>query len=149
MHFKFLFFLVFSFLFHIACKKQKKVTVIQKEKIEKQLKKKGIKVWIYDFDPIHKTFQFKKENTGIASGDPLRIAIRYFLDNNHLNGSFKELSLERIGMRNKKTAFIFSGRIQSEQEKKDLAIFKMALDSTITRNYFTKDYSIIINGKSL
>ncbi len=111
----------------------------------KKLKPAGINVWIYDFDPVKKSFQYQQVDTGIPTGDPIRVAIRYFLDNNHLNESFRDISLVRIGMQNQKAAFIFSGRIESQNEKKDLADFKMALDSTIRKNNFRTDYSIVLN----
>ncbi|MFK8105071.1 MAG: hypothetical protein AB8G15_21320 [Saprospiraceae bacterium] len=115
----------------------------------KKLKPAGIKVWIYDFNPSKKSFQYEQVDTGITSGDPIRVAIRYFLDNNHLNKSFRGISLVRIGMQNQKAAFIFSGRIESQNEKKDLATFKMALDSTIRKNNFRTDYSIVLNDMVL
>lgn len=78
------------------------------------------------------------------AGDSVREAIELFVKKSHWKGTYRNLTLNRIGMVNRQATFIFSGNVSFENEA-DEKLFKNALEQTITHHYKSNKYSIQYN----
>lgn len=93
------------------------------------------------------TMAFRKVELPHPPKDAVRTAIAIFIEQSRLNGDYRNVRLQRIGMINRKANFAFAGPAQFAK-KEEKILFRQALDSTIMHHYSSKDFTVYLNGKN-
>lgn len=90
---------------------------------------------------------YREVSFGQTKKDPVRDAIGAYIDQSQLAGDYRNLSLHRIGMINRKANFAFAGTVKFENDSQQKR-FRQALDSTIVHHFKNKNYTVSLNGEA-